>query len=181
MWPDIFPSPENPDNPFDAPWRRTDWNSPRPTRNDFLLAALWSPGELRVYDSQNRVTGLVNGEVKEEIPNSEYDEQNETVFILSPSDTYRYEVIGIGEDTYGLDITLIENGEAVAFAATEVPITSGAKYEYTIDWDALSQNEPGVDIKIDKDGDGIFEDTITTSPPYQPSAPSPSIMRRRYL
>ncbi|RJS82121.1 hypothetical protein CW713_05550 [Methanophagales archaeon] len=53
-----------------------------------------SAGEVRVYDSQGRITGLVNGDVKEEIPGSVYDEENEIVAIFSPSDTYRYEVVG---------------------------------------------------------------------------------------
>jgi len=140
----------------------------------WLFVGLRSPGELRVYDSQNRVTGLVNGEVKEEIPDSIYDEQNEIVVIYSPSDTYRYEVVGTDEDTYGLDITFIEDGEAAAFATTEVPITTGAKYEYTIDWAALSEGEKGVTIRVDSDGDGEFEETIVTTPPYTPSDPSPA-------
>lgn len=138
------------------------------------LAKLGSPGELRVYDSQNRVTGLVNGEVKEEIPNSIYYEQNEIVVIYSTSDRYRYEIVGTDEGTYGLDIAFIENGEAASFAATETHITTGAKYEYTIDWDAISQGEKGVTINKDSDGDGQFEETITTTPPYTASEPSPS-------
>ena len=35
--------------------------------HDLTFSYLCSPGELRVYDSQGNVTGLVNGEIKEEI------------------------------------------------------------------------------------------------------------------
>ena len=116
-----------------------------------------SPGELRVYDSQNRVTGLVNGEVKEEIPNSIYDQQDEIVEIFSPADTYRYQVLGTDEGTYGLDIASIEDSEATTFTAIDIPTSADATHQYTIDWDALSQGEEGVRVQVDSEGDGEFE------------------------
>jgi Leucine-rich repeat (LRR) protein/uncharacterized protein YraI len=128
---------------------------------DRLAANLCSPGELRVYDSQDRVTGLVNGQVKQEIPDSIYFEQDRIVVIYSPSDTYRYEVAGTDEGTYGLDITLIEDGGAMIFAATDIPTTSGVVHDYTIDWEALLEGEEGVTVHIDADGDGVFEEIIT--------------------
>ena len=138
-----------------------------------LLANLFSPGELRIYDSSNRVTGLVEGEVKEEIPGSVYDQDNNIVTVFSPLDTYRYQVVGTDEETYGLDIASIEEGEATTFAATDIPTTSGAVHEYTINWDVLSEGEEGITIKIDSDGDGEFEEIIFTSQPNTPSNPSP--------
>ncbi|RLC63844.1 MAG: hypothetical protein DRI01_04480 [Chloroflexi bacterium] len=132
-------------------------------------SAIWvkfcSPGELRVYDSQNRVTGLVSGEVKEEIPNSIYDAENKAVIIFDPFDTYRYEVVGIEdpeEDTYGLTVTSVEDGEVTTFTATDIPITPGEVHQYTIDWDVLSQGGEGTTLKIDLDGDGNFDKTHTT-------------------
>jgi parallel beta-helix repeat protein len=116
-----------------------------------------SPGELRVYDSQNRVTGLVNGEVKEEIPDSIYDEENESVAILSPTDAYRYQVVAVNGGTYGLDIASIKDGDATAFTATDIPTSADATHQYTIDWDALSQGEEGIRVQVDSDGDGEFE------------------------
>jgi len=127
----------------------------------YLNAIFKSPGELRVYDSQGRVTGLVNGEVKEEIPNSYY--YNHTVAIFYPSDSYRYEVVGTDEGTYGLEVNFVENGETIIFSATDIPVTTGAVHQYTIDWDVLSQGgEEGVTVQIDFDGDGTSELTITT-------------------
>ncbi|MCK4736228.1 MAG: right-handed parallel beta-helix repeat-containing protein [Methanophagales archaeon] len=120
-----------------------------------------SAGEVRVYDSQNRVTGLVNGDVKEEIPGSVYDEENEIVAIFSPSDTYRYEVVGTDEGTYGLTITSVEDGNTIAFTATDIPTSPNAIHQYTINWDALSQGKEGVTVQVDSDGDGVFEQTIT--------------------
>jgi hypothetical protein len=64
---------------------------------------LHSPGELRVYDSTENVTGLVNGEIREEIPNSIYDNETKTVIVFFPSQNY-YEVAGTETWTYELHI-----------------------------------------------------------------------------
>ena len=124
------------------------------------IGYLASPGELRVYDSKGHITGLVNGEVREEIPDSAYF--NDTVVILSASSSYRYEVMGTEEGTYGLEVTTVENEKANAFAAIDIPTTVHALHQYTIDWDALSKSEEGVTIKIDENGDLEPERTITS-------------------
>ena len=128
----------------------------------WLFARLFSPSVLCLYDSQDRVTGLVNGEVKEEIPNSIYDEQNEIVAISSPSDSYRYKVVGTADGTYGLEITSVEDGETNTFKATDIPTSPGAVHEYTINWDALSEGEKGVTVKVDSNGNGVYEKKVTS-------------------
>ena len=125
-----------------------------------ILAEMKSPIELRVYDSQGRVTGLINGEVKEEIPNSVFD--GKTVIILFPSDFYKYDIVGVDEGTYGLTIGSLKDENATTFTATDIPTASGAVHQYTIDWDALSQGEEGVTVRVDSDGDGEFEYTFTS-------------------
>ena len=125
-----------------------------------FMGLLNSPGELRVYDSQGRVTGLVDGEVKEEIPDSAY--ANNAVVIVVPADTYYYEVAGTGDGSYGLVLASVEGGEVTTFTATDIPTTSGAIHQYTIDWGVLSQGGEGVTVQIDFDGDGTPELTITT-------------------
>ena len=124
-----------------------------------------SPGELRVYDSQGRVTGLIDGAVKEEIPNSVYDSELKTVVLFSPTDTYLYEVVGTTEGTYGLEVTSVVDGEATTFAATDIPTTPGAMHQYVIDWDTFSEGEQGLTIQIDSDGDDVFEETKILQPP----------------
>jgi hypothetical protein len=128
---------------------------------DWYLVWKHSLGELRVYDSEDRVTGLVNGNVKEEIPDSIYNEQNDIVAISSPSDSYRYEVISTGRGTYGLDIASIEGSQGISFTATDVPVALGTVHEYIIDWDALAQGEEGVLVLVDSDGDGTTDYTLT--------------------
>ncbi|MDH4269189.1 MAG: C39 family peptidase [Dehalococcoidia bacterium] len=120
-----------------------------------------SLGELRVYDSENRVTGLVNGHVKEEIPDSIYNEETEIAAISSPSSSYRYEVTGTGKGTYGLDIACIEGSEGINFTAIDIPTALGTVHEYTIDWDALARGEDGVIVQVDSDGDGTTDYALT--------------------
>lgn len=100
------------------------------------------PVELHVSDSQGRVTGLLNGEVKHEIPMSVY--YNGTVTIFYPSDSYHYEVAGTGNGTYELTINSVEGENISTFAITNVPITTGIKHEYTIDWNNLSETGGGI-------------------------------------
>ena len=80
--------------------------------------------------------------------------------IFYPSHSYCYDVVGTDTGTYGLDVTSIEDGEATSFTATDIPTTPGAIHQYTIDWAALSQGEKGVTVKIDSDGDGVFEKRV---------------------
>jgi hypothetical protein len=123
---------------------------------------LFSPGELRVYDSQGRVTGLVNGIVKDEIPGSVYS--SGTVIILDPSDSYRYEVVGTEEGEYGLKIAYVQENSSTTFTATAIPTASTAVHDYTVDWNALSQGQKGVTVMVDSNGDKICESVLTSGP-----------------
>jgi PGF-pre-PGF domain-containing protein len=127
----------------------------------WLMSRLKSPGELRVYDSQGRVTGLVRGEVKNEIPRSVYD--NEAVIIFYPTDSYCYEVAGTDNGVYGLEVTSAESGKVNAFAVSSVPTSAGCVHHYAIDWSALvaSEGRGGVAVRIDSDGDGTFENVFS--------------------
>jgi len=127
---------------------------------DMVIGHLGSPGELRIYDAQGRVTGLVNGEVRQEIPNSVYF--NNTVIILSQNSTYCYEVVGTGEGSYKLMVASFVQGETNMFTAKDILISTNTVHRYTIDWVALSQGEEGVIVQIDSEGDGTFEKTFTS-------------------
>jgi PKD repeat protein len=142
---------EVPDLPIEAP--------------DLELAYLCSPGELLVYDAQGRVTGLINGDVKNEIPNSSYC--NNSIILLPSSESYRYNVAGTEEGTYGLMVASIIEEVNNSFTATDISTSTNAT-QYTIDWEALAQGEKGVTIQIDSDGDGTFEQNITTDDTFKP-------------
>jgi hypothetical protein len=128
-------------------------------RSDIIFK---SPGELRVYDSQDRVTGLLNGEIREEIPNSWYDNETNSVTIIFPAESYLYEVFGTEEKTYGLEVSFLSDGKTIIFKATSIPISANATHRCTIDWAALSRGEEGVTVMVDSDSDGVFEHTFTS-------------------
>ena len=140
--------------------------------NTAIIAKQHSPVELRIYDSQGNMTGLINGEVDEGIPGSICYEG--TVTIFAPIDAYRYELVGTEDGSYGLEIISAEGEEVNTFAATDIGTSVNATHEYTLDWVALGQGQGGVTVKKDSDGDGVFEEEITTSPPYTPNSASPS-------
>jgi parallel beta-helix repeat protein len=131
-------------------------------RTDKKIVSIASPVELRIYDSQGRITGSLNGEIREEIPYSVYDNETETATIFHPTDSYNYEIIGVGDGTYGLGMTSIESGQIVNFTATDIPTAIAAIHRYTVDWNALSRGEEGVTVQVDSDGDGVFEHTFTS-------------------
>jgi len=120
-----------------------------------------SPVEIRVRDSQGRMTGMVNGEMKEGIPNSLYHRDSKTVIIFSPTDEYSYEIVGTGDGGYELEINSA-NGEKVTTFTADVTTSFGAVHEYTIGWDVLSQGGDGVTVRIDDDGDGAFERSMVS-------------------
>jgi hypothetical protein len=125
-----------------------------------IHAEIGSPSELRVYDSQGRVTGLVNGTVVIEIPESDYFENTVTIFF--PNDTYRYEVVGTSEGSYGLTVTAVTRQENITFSAIGIPVSVEAIHQYSIDWVALSQGEEGATVQVDSNGDGVFEHIFTS-------------------
>ncbi|MDP3066761.1 MAG: PKD domain-containing protein, partial [Methanobacteriaceae archaeon] len=141
-----------------------------------IIVDLHSPGELQVLDSTGRVSGLVNGKIKEEIPYSIYDEMNEAVVLFVDEgvedDQYAYKVVGFDNATYGLSITKKEDYEGIenviSFDASSISTGVNIVHQYSIDWEALSQGEKGVTFQIDVDDDGIFEKTIKTGATLQP-------------
>lgn len=128
---------------------------------------LCSSAYLLIYDSQGNSTGLIDGESVQEIPNSIYDPnsfyagEREIAIIFFPNDSYRYNVVGIEDGRYSLTINSTKEGDTNKFEAIEIPTSAGVIYQYTIDWEMLSEGREGVVVEVDFDGDGIFELTTT--------------------
>lgn len=120
-----------------------------------IILDVLSAGEPRIYDSQGRKTGLVNGEAITEIPLSYCN--GKTILIVNPYDSYRYEVIGTEEGIYGLDVNLLKKDDRSRFVATNIPIIVSEVHSYNIDWDLISHGNEGVVLQMDQDGDGEFE------------------------
>jgi len=127
-------------------------------KNSVTASHEHSPAELRIYDSSGRITGLINGKIKEEIPFSIFDNETNTAIIFNPNDTYYYEIIGKGGGKYGLTLVYAGEENTKNFVAREIPISSGSIHEYSVNWKNLSHGK-GATIKIDNNGDGKFEKT----------------------
>jgi parallel beta-helix repeat protein len=119
-----------------------------------------SPVELRVYDELGNVTGIINGNSKEEIAGSTIID--DTVLIYPAIGSYRVLLVGTDEGIYGLDMTLIQEGDVLNFTAINIPICAEAMHLFKIDWATLSQGGEGVIVEVDLNGDGVFEYTFTS-------------------
>jgi len=131
----------------------------QPKQMPLEVIALGSPGELRVFDSQGRVTGLVDGIIKDEIPAAIYDSANSAVVLFTPIDSYSYEVVGTDKGKYELTVISVGEDKVKSFEVANMAISDKAVHEYTIDWDILAEGKEGTIMRIDSDGDGIFERT----------------------
>lgn len=130
--------------------------------------------ELRVYDSQGRITGLINGETKTEISSSVYfsgyafqTEEGEKVspqevIIMDPKDTYLHEIFSVIKGNYNFNPASTTNKKEINFVANNIPISPNVTHQYHFDWEALAEGKEGVTILIDNDNDGVFEKEITS-------------------
>ena len=130
-----------------------------PVPDKWLAVKLGSPGELRVYDSEGRVTGLVSSEVKNEIPHSMC--YGDVVVILNSSDSYNYEVVGTGEGSYSLAVINADGDQTQTFSAADISTDANVAHLYAVNWDAMAQGKKGVTLEIDSNGDGKFEKRVT--------------------
>jgi len=66
------------------------------------------------------------------------------------------------ENEYSLFLNRNIDGISQTFAAIDIPTTSEATHQYSINWEGLSQGEEGVTVQIDSDGDGTVDYTLTS-------------------
>jgi hypothetical protein len=154
-WTDSIPSTADPDNVILDP------NYPG---LDIKINSwsLGSPGELRVYDSQGRITGCVEGVSVEQIPNSVYDDEYKIVIICPSNDTYFSQIVGTDIGAYELSEVNVTDGDLAVFNASDIPISVGAIHQFSANWTALSKGEDGLTVRVDSDGDGVFEYTFAS-------------------
>jgi hypothetical protein len=129
-----------------------------------------SSGELRVYDSVGRVTGLVDGTIHEEIPDSIYDEGNSAVVLFSNFTDSYCEVRGTAAGQYGLEGYYVAGHKGASFTAAGIRTEEGSIHRYAIDWTALEAEAEGVHIEVDNDGDGVREATLLVGSSVSPDA-----------
>ena len=108
------------------------------------------------------MTGYDGNIIKHEIPNVVYSNDYHHASILLPDEIYTYRIVGTGDSNYTLPDGIQTNGREQNFIASNIPIKNYSIHEYKIDWDRLLAREQGVTVRIDQDGDGIFETTISS-------------------
>lgn len=126
----------------------------------------YSPVELRVVDSRGRTTGLVDGKVVTEIPHSAYDAVTETGAIFFGEDSYTFRLIGTDNDTYGFRSRSKVNGKDVEFRVAAIPTHVGEIHEFVITPSKILDGTGGVRLKLDRNGDGSFEEEMTENPEF---------------
>ncbi len=119
-----------------------------------------SPGNIQIINSVGEIIGLVDGQLRYNESSIYYDESGKTATIYFPDNVYQYRNVGTDNGVYGLIITNVVNGEEINFTTQNIPTTPNQIHQYSIDWNALVNNEKGVTLQIDKEGDGTFEQTV---------------------
>ena len=114
--------------------------------------------ELRYYDSSGRVTGLVNGKMKEEIPN--FNPSEDPSMGLIPQDIDIYEIFGIKEGNYRLNVIGSDGENLIGFSAINIPIFPGETHRYELDRDTIYKEGMGAILSIDLNSDNDFEKEI---------------------
>jgi alpha-tubulin suppressor-like RCC1 family protein len=88
-----------------------------------IEASLHSPAELRVRDTLGHVTGMVGGEVRDEIPWTTFNQEDECITVLYGFGSHFFEVEGVSTGTYGLTVSMADAGFTTTFTATDIPTT----------------------------------------------------------
>ncbi|MCL0042706.1 PKD domain-containing protein, partial [Thermodesulfovibrionales bacterium] len=77
---------------------------------------------------------------------------------------------------YDLVLNKNDNGISRTFTVTDIAVSDEAKHQFTIAWDAFIREEEAVTLKIDADGDGIFEEEKILQSPIATFTYSPEEM-----
>ena len=124
--------------------------------------------EIRYYDSIGRVTGMVNGKIKKEIPNFNPSEDS-GMGLLIPQDIDIYEIFCIKKENYRLNVVGSDGENLIVFSATNIPIFPGETHRYELDRNTIYEEDTGdiflikgmgAILSIDLDGDNNFEREI---------------------
>ena len=123
-------------------------------------ARLWSPCDLCVTNPNGERTGVVQGQIYEEIICSMYNSFEESVTLILPEQPLLYSVSGTSNGTYGFTVDSTHGEMETTFEASGIITLPGAVHQYQFNWDVLSAEGEGATIYIDSNGDGIFERTV---------------------
>lgn len=143
------------------------------SENKKLRLSVHSPVSIDIYDNLGNHTGLIpnpdpNSDlelVEDNIPNSYYMNFGEGKYVgFSSGSQNKVELNGTGSGTFTLKVgEYLSDTEATSTAFVDIPVTSAMKGELNIEnLDTLPQ------LKIDVEGDGIFDFEIKPSDEFDP-------------
>lgn len=124
---------------------------------------VYSPVSLYAKDTNGNVTGLFDGEVKNDIPNSVYDPTEEALAIFFPESEPTYTVVGGSSGAYGFGYESTTDGNQIIAGTGEediLPTTEAQTDTFTIDDAVLGDGGKGINISVDENSDGVPERTI---------------------
>jgi len=132
----------------------------------YVLKAFFDPVAGCVTDDQDRVLGYIDGELVNDIPGGFVfatrnitDNHYDLFFIFTNStDGYTYHVKGENVGTYNMAISLTNaTGSEITFEAFDISTMKGAIHKYVVNWDTLGEGGLGVEVWVDQNGNGAFE------------------------
>jgi pimeloyl-ACP methyl ester carboxylesterase len=145
----------------------------KPTGSDTLVLSTHSPVTLDVYDSLGRHTGLSSTQVlpdfqqaDEQIPNSSYIPFGEGTYISVPNgNNYTVNIAGtdFGTFTFEKEQYLNDQPQADTSVFTDIPVTPTTNATLMLD----SEGNPS-QLKVDVDGDGTIDETISAGAQLDP-------------
>ena len=120
-----------------------------------------SPCELSISDENGLVTGLIDGSVKNEVDRSYYF--NESIWVYYPNQTLYYQVTGLEDGYYGLQVSKYGDGINRTYTASHIPTARGEVHEFSVDGVQYDEQTDFVEVTVDKDGDGSPERVFTSN------------------
>jgi hypothetical protein len=135
------------------------------TSHNDVCAYIQSPGELSLEDLKGNIVGTVNGKVRNDLPFGIVNQEAKSVEVLMADNTdgYTYKVVGTDTGTYGLVITIKNGDQSVQFHAKGIPTHLGEVHIYSVDKQALLNNQSNaVTVKIDTKGTGKIDRIVRT-------------------
>ena len=121
-----------------------------------------SPVYLQILDQRGNVTGYNGSTVINNTAQVFYDDYSyHHADIFFNNEFFTYRVIGTEAGTYDLFIDSYQGGQERTVSAVSIPTTAGAIHEYNVNWPALLSGKKSVNVKVDGNGDDVFENSFT--------------------
>src|SRR3989344_6806012 len=108
----------------------------------------------------NTTSGVVGGSERNNIYNSYYHSDSDSIVLFFPDPNNKYQVVGTSNGDYNFIMIKPTETSILFFTATGVITAPGAIHNYDIDWDVIARGEEGATLTIDQNGDGVIDTTI---------------------